>query len=141
MHECNAKNFDQQSCTIENLESLTDYNVQVWQHCTNDELNSYPASTSTPVGTRPIPAVAPSALFCTQMEPLRFYADWWASASEDCEFVSWELDAQLLPRRLRALLRMASMKRRRLEETGSPSARCTTGLDWRLLGGGFARQP
>ncbi|CAJ1328309.1 unnamed protein product [Effrenium voratum] len=98
MHECNAKNFDQQSCTIENLESLTDYNVQVWQHCTNDELNSYPASTSTPVGTRPIPAVAPSALFCTQMEPLRFYADWWASASEDCEFVSWELDAQLLPR-------------------------------------------
>ncbi|CAE7231819.1 glcG, partial [Symbiodinium necroappetens] len=98
MRECDTRDYNKRSCTIENLRSLTDYNVRVWAQCTVVELSSYPNRTTVAVGTRPIPAVPPSALFCTGLEPLRFYADWWASDPEDCEFVAWELEAQLLPR-------------------------------------------
>lgn len=96
--DCDSGNYDSRTCTIENLLSLTDYNVRVWAQCTVVELSSYPNRTTVAVGTRPIPSVSPSALFCTQLEPLRFYADWWPSNSEDCVFVAWQVDAQLLPR-------------------------------------------
>eukprot|EP00435_Cladocopium_sp_Y103_P032876 s996_g8.t1 len=98
--DCDSGNYDSRTCTIENLLSLTDYNVRVWAQCTVVELSSYPNRTTVAVGTRPIPSVAPSALYCCdqELEPLRFYADWWPSNSEDCVFVAWQVDAQLLPR-------------------------------------------
>ncbi|OLP96437.1 hypothetical protein AK812_SmicGene21352 [Symbiodinium microadriaticum] len=115
MRECDTRDYNKRSCTIENLRSLTDYNVRAGLrqsvgpvYSGGIELISQQNDGCCPklsaaqlfetVGTRPIPAVPPSALFCTGLEPLRFYADWWASDPEDCEFVAWELEAQLLPR-------------------------------------------
>eukprot|EP00931_Biecheleriopsis_adriatica_P043742 TRINITY_DN24996_c0_g1_i1.p1 TRINITY_DN24996_c0_g1~~TRINITY_DN24996_c0_g1_i1.p1 ORF type:complete len:5363 (+),score=854.82 TRINITY_DN24996_c0_g1_i1:99-16091(+) len=86
------------SCVIENLLSMTDYNVRVWAQCTVSELSSYRVRTSVAVETRPIPADEPEAIFCGFIEPLRFWSDWWESHPRDCTFQAWEMQAKLLAR-------------------------------------------
>ncbi|CAE8615537.1 unnamed protein product, partial [Polarella glacialis] len=101
--ECSTVFHEQRSCVIEDLSSMTLYNVKVWIACTDSGFNSLPFRTQystkfPPVTTRPIPALAPPEVFCTGIEPLQFKADWRKSDPNDCTFFAWELQAKLLPR-------------------------------------------